>query len=76
MDVIGYIKNYKKLLTFIYLCAPFINLKTAERVCVKGKLKQKVFIFFLSDNEIETAVTCLYLKYYNYRYSVSDDPLF
>ena len=44
-DVIGFFKNYKKLLTFIDLRAPFIILKTDERVCVKGKLKQKVFIF-------------------------------
>ena len=75
-DLIRFIKNYKKLLTFIDLRAPFINLKTDERVCVKGKLKQKVFVFFPSDNEIETAVTCLYLKQYNYRYSVFDHAPF
>ena len=76
MDVIGFIKNYKKLLTFIDLRAPFINLKTDERVCVKGKLKQKVFILFPSDNEIETVVTCMFLKHYNYRYGVYDEPPF
>ena len=75
-DLIGIIRNYKKLLTFIDLRAPFINLKTDEKVCVKGKLKQKVFIFFPSNNEIETAVTCLYLKHYNYRYSVFDNVPF
>ena len=75
-DVIGFIKNYKKLLTFIDFRAPFINLKTDVRVCVKGKLKQKVFIFFPSDNEIETAVTCMFLKYYNYRYGVFDKQPF
>ena len=75
-DVIGYIKKYKKLLNFIDLRAPFINLKTDIRVCVKGKLKQKVFIFFPSNNEIETAVTCMFLKHYNYRYGVFDEPPF
>ena len=75
-DVIGFIKNYKKLLTFIDLRAPFINLKTDVRVCVKGKLKQNVFIFFPSNNEIETAVTCMLLKHYNYRYGVFDEQPF
>ena len=77
-NVIGYIKKYKykKLLNFIDLRAPFINLKTDVRVCVKGKLKQKVFIFFPSDNEIETAVTCMFLKHYNYRYGVFDEQPF
>ena len=45
-DVIGYIKNSKKLLTFIDLHAPFINLKADERVCVKGKFKQKYSFSF------------------------------
>ena len=75
-DVIGFIKNYKKLLTFIDLRAPLINLKTDERVYVKGKVKQKVMIFFPSDNEIETVVTCMFLKHYNHRYSVFDEVLF
>ena len=75
-DVIGFIKNYKKLLTFIDLCAPFINLKTDERVYVKGKVKQKVMILFPSDNEIETVVTCMFLKHYNYRNGVYDHPPF
>ena len=75
-DVIGFIKNDKKLLTFIDRCAPFINLKTDERVYVIGKVQQKVMTFFPSDNEIETVVTCMFLKHYNYRYSVYDEPPF
>ena len=75
-DVVCFIRNYNKLLTFIDLRAPFINLKTDERVCVKRKLKQKVYVFFPSENEIETAVTCLYLKHYNHRYSVFNDAPF
>ena len=77
-DLIGYIRNYKKLLTFIGLRAHFINLRTDEKVYVNGKLKQKVFIFFPSNNEIETAVTCMYLKHHEHihRYSVTDEVPF
>ena len=72
-DLIGYVRNYSKLLTFIDLRAPFINLRTDEKIRVNGKFKQqKVFIFFPSANEIETAVTTLYLKHFDHRYSVSD----
>ena len=72
-DLLCYIRNYKKLLTFIDLRAKFMNLRTDEKVLVNGKLKQKVFIFFPSSNEIETAVTCMYLYHYNHRYSVTDE---
>ena len=71
-DLIGYIKNYEKLLNFIDLRAPFINLCTDEVVVVDGKIKQKVIIFFPSETEIETIVTCMFLKHYNHRYSITD----
>ena len=45
-DLIGYIYNYRELLNFINLRAPFINLKTDEKIKVNGETKQKVFIFF------------------------------
>ena len=63
-DVIGFIKNYKKLLTFIDLRAPFINLKTDVRVCVKGKLKihfnlKMVFYSQKGEQVTRCAPTCL-----------------
>ena len=44
-DPIGYIYDYGELLNFINLRAPFINLKTDEKIKVNGETKQKVFIF-------------------------------
>ena len=70
--LVGYIKNYEKLLNFISLCAPFLHLRVDETVMINGQLKQKVFIFFPSMNNMETAVTCLFLKHYDYRYGVTD----
>ena len=46
-DLIGYIYDYGELLNFINLRAPFMNLKTDEKIKVNGEMKQKVFIFFL-----------------------------
>ena len=71
-DLWGYIKKYKKLLTFIDLRAPFMHLRTDESININGKIKHKVFILFPSMNPIETAVTCLYLKHHDHRYSVTD----
>ena len=71
-DLIGYIYDYGELFNFINLRAQFINLKTDEKINVNGQIKQKVFIFFPSHSPIETAVTCLYLKHKDHRYSVMD----
>ena len=71
-DLWGYIKKYTKLLTFIDLRAPFMHLRTDESININGKIKHKVFILFPSMNPIETAVTCLYLKHHDHRYSVTD----
>ena len=75
-DIIGYIFGYGELLNFIHLRAKFINLKTDEKIKVKGEIKQKVFIFFPSQTHEETAVTCLYLKHHDHRYSVTDEVPF
>ena len=71
-DLIGYIDDYGELLNFIHLRANFINLKTDKKITVDGEVKQKVFIFFPSNTPMETAVTCLYLKHHDHRYSVTD----
>ena len=71
-DLVGYIYDYGELLNFIHLRAPFINLKTDEKIKVNGEVKQKVFIFFPSKTPMETAVTCLYLKHHDHRYGVTD----
>ena len=72
MDLIGYIYDYSQLLNFIHLQAKFINLKTDEKIKINGEVKQKVLIFFPSHTSAETAVTCLYLKHHDHRYSVTD----
>ena len=46
-DLIGYIYDHGEILNFINLRAPFINLKTDEKIKVNGETKQKVFIVFL-----------------------------
>ena len=72
-DLVGYIYDYGELLNFIHLHAPFINLKTDEKIKVNGEVKQKVFIFsHLKPRSMETAVTCLYLKHHDHRYGVTD----
>ena len=72
VDLWGYIKKFKNLLTFINLQAPFIHLRTDETVNINGKIKHKVFILFPSRNPIEIAITCLYLKHHDHQYSVTD----
>ena len=71
-DLVGYIYDYGELLNLIHLCAPFINLKTDEKIKVNGEVKQKVFIFFPSKTPMETAVMCLYLKHHDHRYGITD----
>ena len=71
-DLIEYIYDYGELLNFIHLRANFINLKTDKKITVDCEVKQKVFIFFPSNTPMETAVTCLYLKHHDHRYSVTD----
>ena len=70
------IYDYGKLLNFIDLRAQFMNLKMDEKIVVNGIVKQKVFIFFPSCTPIKTAVTCLYLKHHDHRYSVTDNVPF
>ena len=70
--LMGFIKHNEKLMNFISLRAPFLHLRVDETVMINGQLKQKVFIFFPSMNTFETAVTCLFLKHYDYKYGVTD----
>ena len=69
LDISMTMENFS---TFIHLCAPFINLKTDEKIKVNGEVKQKVFIFFPSKTPMEMAVMCLYLKHHDHRYGITD----
>ena len=75
-DLIGFTFDYGELLTFIDIRAIFINLRTDEKININREVKQKVLIFFPSHTPMQTAVTCLYLKHHNHRYSVTDEVPF